>query len=60
MKFFDGKHDFGAKTLFTDNGAAVLVAANTNTTAATADAELQFVIDALVSHQTTARLSVVS
>ena len=54
MKFFDGKHDYSAKTLFTDNGAAVLVAANTNTTAATADAELQFVIDALVSHQTTA------
>ena len=54
MKFFDVKHDYGAKTLFTDNGTPVLMPAISNTTAANADAELIAVIDALVSHQTTA------
>ncbi len=54
MKFFDSWHDYDAKTLFTDNGAAVVINAATNQSASTADSELRFVIDALVNHQTTA------
>lgn len=54
MKFFSAKHDYGAKTLFSDNGAPIVIPATSNATAATADAELETVIDALVSHQTTA------
>ena len=54
MRFFTDWHDFNAKTLFTDNGAAVIIDAATSQSADSANSELRFVIDSLVSHQTTA------
>lgn len=54
MKFFVAWHDYDAKTLFADNGVSVVIDAATSQSTSTADAELRFVIDALVSHQTTA------
>lgn len=54
MKFFVAWHDYDAKTLFTDNGVPVVIDAATSQSTNAADAELRFVIDALVNHQTTA------
>jgi|GEM_PF-411406 len=53
MKFFASWHDYDEKILFTDNDQTVTVPAVSATTAS-ADSELRFVVDALVSHQTTA------
>ena len=53
MKFFSAWHDYDEKILFTDNGQTVTVPASSDTTQA-AENELRFVVDALVSHQTTA------
>ena len=54
MKFFVARHDYDTKTLFTDNGSAVVVDAATTQSTSSADSELRFVVDALVGHQTTA------
>ncbi|MDB2410496.1 DUF1800 family protein [Pseudomonadales bacterium] len=54
MKFFVQWHDYDAKTLFTDNDIPIVIDAATSQSTSTADTELRFVIDALVSHQTTA------
>ncbi len=54
MKFFADQHEFGAKTLFNDNGNTVTIPANSEETAEEAKQELSQVLDALVSHQTTA------
>ncbi|MDB4077079.1 DUF1800 family protein [Porticoccaceae bacterium] len=54
MKFFPDYHDFGQKTLFSDNGQALIIAANPTMDSATAEAELGTVLDALVSHSSTA------
>lgn len=54
MKFFPDYHDFDQKTLFSDNGQALIIAANPTMDSATAEAELGTVLDALVSHSSTA------
>jgi len=54
MKFFPDHHEFGEKTLFTDNGETVVIPASTDTSIEAADAELMFVLDKIVSHSSTA------
>lgn len=54
MKFFVTWHDYDEKTLFSDNGSTVVVDAAVNQSTSSADSELRYVVDALVSHQTTA------
>ena len=54
MKFFTAWHDYEQKTLFTDNDSTLVIEAASNQTTGSADSELRLVIDALVSHQTTA------
>jgi len=53
MKFFPDYHDFGQKTLFTDQGSQVVIAARSGATA-DADQELDEVISAVVEHSSTA------
>lgn len=53
MRFFPEYHDFGEKTLFTDQGQAVLISAGANTIES-ADQELDQVISAVVAHSSTA------
>ena len=54
MKFFPDQHEFGTKTLFTDNGTTVTVEDAGEQSASAAQQELDFVLDALVAHKTTA------
>ncbi len=54
MKFFPAYHEFSAKTLFSDNGQAVTIADTSQQNQASADAELDLVLDALVAHSSTA------
>ncbi|WNC69193.1 DUF1800 family protein [Thalassotalea nanhaiensis] len=54
MKFFTSEHDFGSKTLFTDNNGTVTVAANNDKTDDAAMSEVAFVVDSLVAHSSTA------
>ncbi len=53
MKFFTNFHDFGEKTLF-NNGNQVVVVPSKEATIENADAELDFVLDNIVAHPTTA------
>lgn len=54
MKFFVDQHEFGEKALFKDNGSTVTIPANSGESINDAEQELAQVLDALVSHQTTA------
>ena len=54
MKFFTNQHDYGEKILFTDNSSTIVVPATNDHSIENAEQELRFVIDAIVSHQTTA------
>ena len=54
MKFFPNYHDFGEKTLFTNQGKTLTIPAGNDHSAASAQAELDTVLDALVSHESTA------
>ncbi len=54
MKFFTAWHDYEQKTLFTDNDSTLVIEAASSQTTGSADSELRLVVDALVSHQTTA------
>ena len=54
MKFFPNYHEFSAKTLFSDNGQVLTIAENSSQNQASADAELDLVLDALVAHSSTA------
>ena len=53
MRFFPEFHDFGAKSLFTDNGQQFVLGARAETITA-ADRELDLVISAVVAHSSTA------
>lgn len=53
MRFFPDFHDFGEKTLFTDQGQQIVISAGENTIAA-ANQELDEVISAVVAHSSTA------
>jgi uncharacterized protein (DUF1800 family) len=54
MKFFPNFHEYSAKTLFADNGQVLTIAESSQQDLADADAELDLVLDALVSHSSTA------
>ena len=54
MKFFPDYHEFGEKTLFTSGGETLTIPAGTDHSAAAAQTELDTVLDALVSHESTA------
>jgi uncharacterized protein (DUF1800 family) len=53
MKYFPEYHDYGEKTLWTDNGRTVVVPASTAETEQAANSELGFVLDELVKHSST-------
>ena len=53
MRFFPDFHDFGEKTLFTDQGSQLVIEAR-NSSIDDADQELRQVIDAIVAHSSTA------
>lgn len=54
MKFFPEEHEFGEKILFKDKGSTVTIPASSDHTQSAADAELSTVLDAIVSHSSTA------
>ena len=54
MKYFSDFHDFTEKALFSDDGQTLLIAANPMMDAETAEAELDTVLNGLVSHSSTA------
>ena len=54
MKFFPQYHDFGKKTLFSENGVPFVIPANSDESVPAADAELDEVLDNIVAHSTTA------
>jgi len=54
MKFFPEFHDFGSKTLFTDNQTTITIAENSEHSAESAMQELVTTINAIVAHRSTA------
>jgi uncharacterized protein (DUF1800 family) len=54
MKFFPNEHEFGEKILFTDQGSTLTIPASSDLTESAADTELGIVLDAIVSHSSTA------
>ncbi len=54
MKFFTAHHEFGEKTLFSDKDNLITVPDSSEQSVQAAQQELDFVLDALVAHSTTA------
>ncbi|NQY63644.1 MAG: DUF1800 family protein [Alteromonadaceae bacterium] len=54
MKFFANYHEFAEKTLFTSQGITLTIPQSNESSSSAAQAELDTVLDALISHESTA------